>query len=198
MNSVLTDEQLMQESCQNSLVAFEILIRRWDQRMLYYFLRYAGNQEEAQDLRQELFFTIYQKRQTFRANRPFRPWLYRIATNLAIDKVTRKRKLKTESLEAAAEPTTGSHGQLQTENTRAHAITQELSGRVQTALNQIPNRERLVLVMRHFEHLSFRETAEILNLPESTVKSRAYRGLASLRSVLKEMGIFNMDCLPSE
>ncbi len=191
----LTDEQLMLQSQKGSLASFELLIQRWDKRMLNYFFRCVGVSVEAEDLRQELFLRIYVKRKSFKGNRPFSPWIYRIATNLVIDKVSRKRNPDMCPMEELTGSLSEACPDSLTTNSRSAAENGELSRIVREALRRIPGKERIALVMRHFENLNFKEIAEVLGAPESTIKTRVYRGLSALRKELKRMGVLDIDCL---
>ncbi|MBN2327708.1 MAG: sigma-70 family RNA polymerase sigma factor [Candidatus Omnitrophica bacterium] len=191
-----SDEQLMLDSRYGSMQAFELLVRRWDRQMLMYLHRCVGNFAEAEDLRQELFFKIYQKRQSYRPDGNFKSWLYRIATNLVIDKHARKIRPATQPLEdfeadcGASTPDDGS-------DSRKLAALGEFENQIFAALQRIPGDERIALVLRHFEDLKFKDIAELTNEPESTIKSRVYRGLQSMRTELKRIGVSESDCIAS-
>ena len=191
---LLGDEQLMLDFSQGSISAFELLIQRWDKRMLNYFMRCVGHRDEAEDLRQELFLRIFEQRGTFRSNGRFQAWIYRVATNLVIDKFARKRRANVQSIEENTEngwePNIATEG----EDSRNSAGWKEIERRIHQALERLPDDQRLILVMRHFENLSFKDIAELLQASESTVKSKVYRGLNALRNELKRLGILEMDC----
>ncbi len=191
---LLTDEQLMQESCQGSLPAFELLIQRWNGRMLAYFYRCCNHRQESEYLCQELFYRVYKQRQSFRTDGRFQPWLYRVATNLMIDQVVRKRKKVMQSIDErdgeCFNPALVSNEPI----SRMYASSGEIGERVERALESIPGDLRVVLVMRHYENLTFKEIAEVLQLPESTIKTRVYRALSAMRKALKQAGVFEADC----
>lgn len=192
----LSDEQLMLQSCQGSVSAFELLVRRWDQRMLLFLRRCVGNSAEAEDLRQELFLKIYQKRALYRSGGSFSSWLYRIAANLVIDKHARKPKPPSQSIDDL-EAESRVPADESSADSRTQAALGEFEDRIFSALQRIPENERMVLVLRHFENRNFKEIAELTNEPESTVKSRVYRGLQSMRAELKRAGILEMDSVVS-
>ena len=183
----------MLEMKDGSRAAFELLVQRWDKRMLNYFSRCTYHRDEAEDLRQELFLRIYLRAETFKPEGNFQAWLYRIATNLVIDKVSRKKTMRAEN-----------HAQIEDQTTElALAINPGIRNKVQTgqiselikrALDLIPQEQKIALIMRHFEGLRFEEIAQIVGESESTLKSRVYRGLTTLRLELKKMGIFEIDC----
>lgn len=192
---LLTDEQLMAESINGSLPAFELIVQRWDRRMLYFFIRCVGDREEAEDLKQELFIKIFQQRKQFRTSARFQPWLYRIATNLVIDKVVRKRRLETQSFDEDERI----EQYMATDDTfataRQYASLNEIKEMLQQTLCQIPEEERVALILRHYENFTFPQIAELLNLPESTVKTRVYRAMQEMRKKLTRLGLIDADCL---
>ena len=188
---ILSDEQLVQEISRGSAPAMELLIQRWDRRLLNYFVRFTGNMEEAEDLRQELFLRVFHKARTFRFDGSFQAWIYRIATNLIIDRIGRKEKPAMQPLQEENEYETMKHPP----QGRCQAQESEMQQRIETALGRIPPEQRLILLLRHFENLSFCQIAEILDVPESTVKTRVYRGLDALRKELARLGLLEMDCL---
>jgi RNA polymerase sigma-70 factor (ECF subfamily) len=192
---LLTDEMLMMETCNGSLPAFELLVQRWDKRMLNYLYRCVGDRAEAEDLRQELFLKLYNNRKSFDGKRNFQPWLYRIAANLVIDKIARKKKPVMEAIHEQNGDSVPVLQETQEKHSRGRAMMNEIADRIKTALETIPGEERIVLIMRHYENLTFKEIAQVLDTPESTVKTRLYHGLRLLRDQLKRMGIVGMECM---
>ena len=87
----------MLELKNGSRAAFELLVQRWDRKMLNYFSRCTYHRNEAEDLRQELFLRVYLRAETFKSDGNFQSWIYRIATNLVIDKISRKKTMRAEN-----------------------------------------------------------------------------------------------------
>ncbi|MFB3785902.1 MAG: RNA polymerase sigma factor [bacterium] len=192
---LLTDEQLISQCGQDSLPAFELLIRRWDKRILQYIYRCVGCRDEAEDLRQELFLKIYQQRKSFRPGGNFQAWLYKIATNLIIDKWARKKRPPLEPLSESLDNEWISWRLSLNGDVRRGAAVREIQSRLHAALLRLPPEERMVLILRHFENLPFKDIAELIQAPESTVKTRVYRALQTLRKELKGLGVAEVDCL---
>jgi len=192
----VSDEQLMLDIMQGSTPAFELFVRRWNSRMLCFFQRCVGNAAEAEDLRQDLFLRVYQKRSSYRQQGRFEAWLYRIAANLVIDKHARKKKGNLQPLDTMDESVEAAHDS-SAQHSRCCAAMNEYEERIFQSLQLIPEGERIVLVLRHFENLNFREIADLIDTPESTVKSRVYRGLQSMRQQLKQAGIMENEILRS-
>jgi len=162
------------------------LIELYQQRLYRYLLFLTGQPALAEDLFQETWIRVLERGHQYNAKSKFESWLFAIARNLVID-VSRRKKFR--SLEELADPE--SHQPYEPPDARAISALQMLVAReneqaVQLSLLQLPPYYREVLVLRFHEELGLEEIAEVLSMPLSTVKSRLYRGLDALKSVLPE------------
>jgi RNA polymerase sigma-70 factor (ECF subfamily) len=160
------------------LRAFEDLVRRWQAPIGRLLARLAGARAAA-DLCQEVFLRVYQAGPRYRENGAFRTWLYRIALNAARDNGRRRQH------EPA--PLAG-HEPLDHVAPAEALCRREEIELVSSALAELPEALREVLVLRHHESLSFEEIARLTGTPASTLKSRFAVALARLRSRLEQMG----------
>ncbi len=185
-----SDESLVDAAKAGDREAFTRLIRRWDARVLNLAYRLTGDPEDAQDLRQAAFFRAYSALSRFSGDALFSTWLYRIVVNLCRDRArSRQAHMRTIGLpsdQAAVadlpEPTcTGSERR------------DELRAVVAAAVSSLPDREREVVVLRHFQEQTFREIAEILETPVATVKSRTLTALQRLRAEFERL---KLSCEP--
>ncbi|NNB90370.1 RNA polymerase sigma factor [Corallococcus exiguus] len=171
-----SDEVLMERFCQGDAQAFDALFQRYARPVQGYLARLTGSPATAEDLAQLTFLSLVRARGRYQAGARVRPWLYAIATNAARDHARRHRR--PEDLTPEGElPLT------------AVADTPEprdagLERAVQRALAQLPEGQRLPILMHRFEGMGFAEIAETLGLTESAVKVRAHRGYARLRELL--------------
>ena len=193
----LSDETLMVEMKKGSLRAFERIIQRWDERMFTFFLRNVGDAHEAEDLRQELFLRLYQKRGTYRPMGNFKSWLYRIATNLAIDRYKRIKRTAGREFDELEDGATGLDGSNSPFPASDRASMNEMNERIELALSRISDDKRIVVVMHHFENLRCAEIADALRISLPTVKYRLYSGLNELRVELKRLGVMESTCFQS-
>jgi RNA polymerase sigma-70 factor (ECF subfamily) len=133
----------------------------------------------AEDVAQEAFVRAYRALGSFKAGEPFRPWLLRIATNLALNEVRGRRRregwMGRLRMVRPAEPRTP----------EALAVASDELRELDAALRQLPERDRAVLYLRHFLDLTEREMAEVLDCAPGTVKSRLNRASARLREVIE-------------
>lgn len=171
-----TDEALMVRFCDGDEVAFNALYQRHAGALRGFLLRWSRSDAAADDLLQLTFISAVRGRGRWERGRPVKPWLYAIAANAARD--WSRRQGRSEALtEDGALPVTAISGE-------AQAADPGLSRAVQAALAQLPEGQRLPILMHRFEGLGFSEIAEVMGLSETAVKVRAHRGYARLRELL--------------
>lgn len=176
-DSILPDEQLALSLQHGQTEALSALVQRHHGPLLGYLYRLCGaDRALAEDLVQETFLRVIRNLNQYRHPRPFKPWLYAIATNLARDHYKSADTRRTDVLdegESIALATDLSVGE------DARPIAQ--------ALAQIPVGQREVVILRYYQDLSLNEIAEALRIPVGTVKSRLSLGLGRLRTLLEEI-----------
>jgi len=152
-------------------------VRRWQQPIARFLFHLVGQKELVQDLCQEVFLRVFLAAPGYRETGQFSAWLYRIALNVVRDHSRRRqRELKVcRHSEALAE---GHSPDVRCEQ-------QELARLVTQAVMELPEPLRVVLVLRHYEGMSFEQMARLLNVPASTLKSRFTAALAQLRKRLE-------------
>jgi RNA polymerase sigma-70 factor (ECF subfamily) len=163
--------------------AFDALVARHYRALYNMIYRMLGNSEDAADLTQEAFVRIYTRLETFQLDRSFLAWARTIASNLSID-FLRRRGTPAVSLDERIEageqhadlgPGVSPEDQLE---------MAEDSRRVLAAVQQLPERQRAVLVLRHIEGLKLEEIAETLRMPLGTVKTMLFRGREAVRKMV--------------
>lgn len=177
-----TDEQLAPAVSAGDQAALAELIARHHTPLLGYLSRLVeGDRPLAEDLTQETFLRAL-RHGAYPANRPFKPWLYTIATNLARDyfksAAVRQRSHSGEEEGALLETCDGAPGP------EARALAAERGDEVQAALAQLSAEHRVVIVLRFYQGFTLQEIAETLRIPLGTVKSRLSLALRRLRAVL--------------
>ncbi len=172
----MTDEQIVQRTVQGEIQAFGLLVRRWEKKVYGLSLRMLGHTEDAKDVSQEIFLTVYRNLSKFRGESRFSSWLYRIALNCCHNRL-RERVVDSVPLEESSA--------IQAEDAVIGRIEKKQTvARVRTALGALPAEMRQVIIMKEYEGLTFNEIAEILKIPVSTAKTRLYTGLDQLRKRL--------------
>ena len=161
------------------------LIERYQHRLFRYLLSLTGNRATAEDIFQETWLRVLERGHQYRPQWKFEVWLFAIARNLTIDLARRKRGL---SLDELMDPEGGApfEPSTPTPSPFEQVLAGEHARRMERTLARIPAVYREVLVLRFQEELGLEELATIVRAPLSTVKSRLYRGLDSLRKHLEE------------
>jgi RNA polymerase sigma-70 factor (ECF subfamily) len=158
------------------------LVERHHLRLYRVALGYLRNREEALDVVQDTFVKALERAGTWDGRSEVGPWLGRIAVNQSIDRWRRRRRRGEETLDDGPEP--AAPGGMSAE----HALQgRELGDRIGRALKGLPERQRAIVVLRHYDDLSLEEIAQTLGLQLGTVKSGLHRALARLRGVLAEV-----------
>jgi RNA polymerase sigma-70 factor (ECF subfamily) len=163
------------------------LVRRYERELFGYLRRYIGDPTLADDAFQNTMLQLFLKREMYEPGRRFRPWLYAIATNQAIDLMRRRGRRSAVSLEQ--QTTEDSEGDVHrlVEMLEARgpapfetASTEEMRAMVRTAVEQLPDFLRQVVILAYFQGMPYRDVAESLGIPVGTVKSRLNAALHRL------------------
>ena len=187
----LTDEQAMwRVQHADDHAAFASLVERWETPIQRLCARMTGDLHRAEDLTQEAFARVFAKRHAYEPSGKFSTWLWRIALNLCHDDIRRRQRRPEHSLEdhTGVDGETNHAAELVGETpSPAEAVAAlEQAEIVRRTLLQLPEIYRTVIVLRHYEGLKFGEIAEVLGIPDGTVKSRMSEGLSRLAELLKE------------
>jgi RNA polymerase sigma-70 factor (ECF subfamily) len=187
----LTDEQLLlRYRNTGDRQLFAQLVERYERQLYGYLRRYLGDAEMAEDVFQAAFLQVHLKCDQFEQGRKFRPWIYTIATNQAIDARRRNKRHRQVSLDRLGKSNQGEEsGKLADllvsgETDPLEQVEEMESGRqVQQALEQLPDHMRTVIHLVYYQGLKYREAAEILEVPVGTVKSRLHAAVQKLNEV---------------
>jgi len=197
------DEALAAAARQGDPDAFGALVQRYASRLLDKITRITGDVQESEDLVQEAFLRAYRSLPQYRPGLPFRPWLYRISTNLALD-WCRRRERRRRAVLAALPPGRGGQGDgesradggrwweeaAQGPERTAPTPEEEVEARdrsrmVRQAVAALPPRYRAAVVLHYYHELSYKEVAEVLGISHRTVGTRLYRAKQLLASHLR-------------
>lgn len=191
----MTDAQLIRRFLDGDVGAFNTLVWRWEKSLYNFVLRYIGNREDSKDVCQKTFIRVYRKLHRLREPNKFSTWLFQIAINICRDELKRQKRHSHISLEQLRENRNGVEtfaadlrGAAQSHpETQAH--NRDLFELLNHALQNIPEEQRVVIIMKEYQGLKFTEIAEILQTSVNTAKSRMYYGLTALRKVFKKWEI---------
>ncbi|MFN2511052.1 MAG: RNA polymerase sigma factor [Pyrinomonadaceae bacterium] len=188
METATSDEQIVQRALSGDAEAFGEIVHRWERRIFALAYGMLGREEDARDATQETFLAAYRNLRGFRGEAKVSSWLHRIAVNQCI---TRQRRAKVRN-EAPIEDEEERHASsfsspLELSPVRVTEGRESIDA-VRRAVNSLPLDLRQVVLMKEFEELTFREIAEALDLPLSTVKSRLYTAMRQLQMRLHKFG----------
>ncbi len=191
----LTDEQLLDRYCNTGdRTVFATLVRRYERELFNYLRRYLGDAEMAEDAFQSTFLQVHLKCESFDSKRRFRPWLYTIATNQAIDAQRRNKRHRMASLDRGG---IDDHDQAQrlgdivegdAPDPLAEAVRSEQGEWVRAAVSELSDNLRPVIELVYFQGLSYGDAAEVLGIPVGTVKSRMHAAVGRLTAAWETSG----------
>lgn len=175
------DDGALVDGCRNGdRVAFATLVTRYQRPIYNAAYRVLGSAEDASEVTQIVFLRIVERLEDYDSQYRFFSWIYRIALNEAIDLLRRNRREEPldDGIELADTASAGPEQRYQ---------DRELSERIQRALMRMKVEDRVVLTLRHFSELSYREIAEVLGAEEKTVKSRIFEARRRIGELLADL-----------
>lgn len=184
------EASLIRAAQQGDQDAFERLVRNHDQAVLRLASNLLRSPEEARDVYQEAFLKVFRNLDSFRFDCSFHTWLYRIVTNICLDRL-RRRKVRREESTLVETPDGIVDRASQAEEKAPQAdpersvLNRELGSRIQTALEGLTPRERTVFELRHFEGLRLRAIGEIIGTTEEAAKNCLFRATQKMRASLE-------------
>jgi RNA polymerase sigma-70 factor (ECF subfamily) len=186
----LTDEVLMTRVKGGDDAAFQALVKRYKNRIIGFVYRTVNSRELAEDIAQEAFLRVFTKSHTFRDGAKFSPWLYRIATNLAINELRRRKRVRFISLERPIRMQDGDElvRDVEDETGRAPdalAEQQEMRVEIARAIADLPIKYRVAFVLRDIQGHSYDAIAEMVGVPLGTIKSRVNRARSRFRDLMQ-------------
>lgn len=185
-----TDEALMELVKAGDEPAFQELMTRYKNRIIGFVQRTVNSRELAEDIAQEAFLRVFTKAYTFRSDGVFSTWLYRIATNLAINELRRRRRVRFVSLQRPVRTGSGDEIALDMpdEKERGPAVAaerNELQREIARAVAELPVKYRVAFVLRDIQGHSYQKIAEVADVPLGTIKSRVNRARIRFRQLMQ-------------
>ncbi len=188
MTAADTDQQLVARVKKGDQKAFDLLVLKYQHKILGLISRYVHDADEVQDVAQEAFIKAYRALPKFRGDSQFYTWLYRIAVNTAKNHlVSRSRRPPGSDIEVAdAEYYEGGAALREIETPENALFGAELKAVVENAISDLPDELRTAVTLREFEGLSYEEIADIMDCPVGTVRSRIFRAREAIDLKVKE------------
>jgi RNA polymerase sigma-70 factor, ECF subfamily len=194
------DDRRLVEKCQKGdSLAFEELVRKYQQTVFNLAYHYVGYRNEVEDVAQKIFTKIYFSLPKFDLHRPFFPWLYRIAINQCYDELRRIRRQKTHTFSELNLEDTGSIENLLRQNEIPPSPDEdrhELRALLRKMLDQLPDQQRMAIVLRDLEAIPYSKIAEILKCTEQAARLKVFRARARLKTLVEKtlnVGTLNVE-----
>lgn len=179
------DAELVRQTLCGTTAAYNGLVLRYQRQVYNLAYRMLGNAEDAGDLVQETFLRAYSALGSFRQDASFLTWLYKIASNLCIDQLRSRKAKSTLSLEMELEEGREPAADARACSPEDLAVRDSVQEVVHRAILNLPERYRVVVVMRHLQDMSVDEIARVLEMPTGTVKTHLFRAREMLRGRLR-------------
>ena len=168
---------------------FSYLVEKHHRAMIHFLFRMVRNQAIAEELAQEVFLRVYRSRESYRAEAKFTTWLYRIATNLAVNyaRDTRRERTAHPLYLDAPDPESGATPDVADDEPTAEQrlMRDERMRAIRTHVMALPERQRMAVVMHKYQGMDYRQIGEVLKISESATKSLLFRAYQTLRDKLK-------------
>jgi RNA polymerase sigma-70 factor (ECF subfamily) len=173
------DAALVEQCLAGNTAAFDALVERHRRQVYQVCYRFVGNHEDASDLAQDAFLRAYRALHTFKGNAAFGTWLYRVAVNVCLNRVSSKPPA-TEPLERRE------HQDVKGESADRTVLRQERAATVRAAIARLPKKQRATMILRMYHELPHEQIAAILGSSVGAVKANFFHALANLRKLLQE------------
>jgi RNA polymerase sigma-70 factor, ECF subfamily len=184
------DAQMMLRVKAGDQSAFDYLVGKYRRPMVSFMYRMARNAAVAEDLAQEVFLRVYRSRTGYEASAKFTTWLYRIATNLAVNHARDTRHERAEVTVSLDEPDEESGTKLELPDGNLTAeqamVRRERLLAIRRKVEALPEQQRLAVIMHKYQQMDYKQIAEVLKKSESATKSLLFRAYETLREQLKE------------
>ncbi|MGO9317051.1 MAG: RNA polymerase sigma factor [Terracidiphilus sp.] len=186
----LSDAAIMLRAAAGDEEGFNYLAQKYHRPIFHFLFRMVRNQAIAEELAQEVFLRVYRSRQSYRAEARFSTWLYRIATNLAVNyarDTKHERAARNVYLDAPDEQTGTTPDVADDEpSVEQRLMREERMKAIRTHVMALPERQRMAVLMHKYQGMDYHEIGEVLKLSESATKSLLFRAYQTLRSKLKD------------
>ncbi len=177
-----SDESLMTHVKRGEVTMLSELVRKYEKPLFAFIYRVIGNIHEAEEVFQETFLRIHEKRSTYRNDSLFRPWMYRISLNLCRDLLRRRPRAPELSLDDDIQPENLT-------DPKAGMTRNLIAYHVKKIIMSLPEKLRTVFLLYHYQGMSYQEISSVLQIPLGTVKSRMHEAVKLLARKLKEMEV---------
>ncbi len=186
----MQEQELIKKIKTGDQSAFKELFETYSIMVFQVCLHMSGNQQEAEDITQDVFFQVYKSIKSFRAKSKLSSWLYRIAVNLCLNYQQKKKQARWFSLDILFESSEEKTKNIPASPENIPDVLLEKSEKeriIQQAINSLPKQQRVAVILHRYEGLSYQEIAEVMECSVASVESRLHRAKVSLAKKLLPM-----------
>lgn len=183
----ISDYELIQQFLQGQMAAFDKLVQRYEKRVYAIAISYINNSDDVKDIYQEVFLRVYRGLPKFRFKSEFSTWLYRITTNVCLTYRKSHSKNKLFNIHHETDDDPLSNIAAEQSSTDTQILDNEITERVQRALEILSPQQKLVFTLRHYNGYKLKEIAEMINCSEGTVKKYFFTAIRRMREQLKDL-----------
>lgn len=184
IDPLIEDEKLMAETAQGDEYTFELLVKRHQSRILNLIFRFIGNRTQAKDLAQEVFIRIWQAAPRYKPQAKFTTWIYRVTANLCLNELKSSDRKKLFFPGSPAEAGRISNEEDVSPSAEDLLLAEERSRQISLALQSLPENQRMALILKRYDNLSYHEIAKIMECSVSAVESLLVRAKRNLQEKL--------------
>lgn len=192
---LISDEMLAWQTLSGDIAAYEELVNRYRNQVYAIVYRIIGHAQEAEDLSQEVFLTVYEKMYQFDSNKKFAPWIYRIATNTSISALRKRKKVVMVNFDEAYSAPMDCYASVQVGDPHSMFEQREMHREIDAAIMALPENYRVVITLRYQMDLDNQEIADTLGISKENVEVKVHRARKALQKILlnrqAERGINN-------
>lgn len=181
---MISDEMLAWQTLNGDLAAYEELVDRYKNQVYTIIYRIIGHAQEAEDLCQEVFLTVYQKMYQFDCSKRFAPWIFRIASNTSISSLRKRKKAVMVSFDETYIAPMDFHASMQASNPHSVFEQRELHREIEAAIMTLPENYRVVISLRYQMDLNNQEIADVLGVSKQNVEVKVHRARRALQKIL--------------
>jgi RNA polymerase sigma-70 factor, ECF subfamily len=187
---MLSDAEVMLRVAAGDDAAFDYLVDKFRRPMISFMYRMTRSQAVAEELAQEVFLRVYRSRKGYAASAKFTTWLYRIATNLAVNHARDTKYERPENTVNIDEPDTDTGLTVDLADRSLNAeqviLRRERLAAIRREVEKLPERQRAAVIMHKYQNMDYKQIAGVLKLSESATKSLLFRAYETLRETLKQ------------
>ncbi|WP_338553261.1 RNA polymerase sigma factor SigW [Paenibacillus sp. KS-LC4] len=167
--------------------AFAELVGLYQDKLFHMAYRMLSNRQEAEDVVQEAFMRVYRNLERYDETLKFSTWIYRIATNLCIDKLRKRKPVYSLDAESTDHEGLDGYSMIPSDNRtpESETLLSETQRIIHQAIDSLPPKYKTVMMLRYIEDLSLQEISEVMDIPVTTIKTRVHRGREFLRKKLE-------------